>query len=304
MFHGVYQSMLKKLLLFTSAFLSFAFVFLVSLNNQTEQMPLIKDDPYFNATYGETPIEQRGAGVRKWLATGLKISVSGASGSGTIVYYDELSKYAYVQSCGHLWNGSMTAQEGIERKVNCKVITWYHNDQKLPSPKTYTAEVLYYNNGEGEDCSLLRFKPDWTPDYFPIAPEDFIIQPNTKFHSVGCDSGGEVAHYDVTSVGLRKIGPNQSLDLVTTQNSPRPGRSGGGLMTDEFYIAICWGTSDYEGRQNGFFTPHQVFRAYNKKNGYEWLNQIGTSLARQIPIIDRNNPQGKYPKNYVPLPNR
>ncbi len=25
-------------------------------------------------------------------------------------------------------------------------------------------------------------------------------------------------------------------------------------------------------------------------------------LPNQIPIIDRNNPQGKYPKNYIPIP--
>lgn len=29
-----------------------------------------------------------------------------------------------------------------------------------------------------------------------------------------------------------------------------------------------------------------------------------TNLANQIPIIDRNNPQGKYPKDYIPLPQK
>ena len=296
--------MLKKLLFCSSVFLSFAIVLFVYLHKHAERMPLITDDPYAKSTYGAAPIERRDDSVRRWLAAGLKIDVSGASGSGTIIYYDELSKYAYVQSCGHLWNGNMDSKEAARRKVTCKVTTWYYNEQKLSSPKSYTAEVLYYNNVEGEDCSLLKFKPDWIPEYYPIAPEDFVFQKNAKYHSVGCDSGSEVAHYDVTFIGMRKIGPNESLDLVTTENSPRPGRSGGGLMTDEFYVAICWGTSDYQGRQNGFFTPHQVFRAYNKKNGYEWLNLVGSSLARRIPIIDRNNPQGKYPKDYVPLPNR
>lgn len=30
----------------------------------------------------------------------------------------------------------------------------------------------------------------------------------------------------------------------------------------------------------------------------------GTDLANQIPIVDRNNPQGKYPPGYIPLPKK
>ena len=198
----------------------------------------------------------------------------------------------------------MTANEGKRRNIKCTVTTWYHNDEKLSSPKTYNANVIYYNNEEGEDCSLLTFKPDWSPSFFPLAPRDFVIAKDTRFHSVGCDGGREIAHYDVRCVGMRRIGPKQSLDLVTTENSPRPGRSGGGLMSEDFYVAICWGTSDYEGEKNGFFTPIETIREFNQKNGYGWLNEMGDSLARRIPIIDRNGPQGKYPKNYIPLPNR
>jgi hypothetical protein len=93
-------------------------------------------------------------------------------------------------------------------------------------------------------------------------------------------------------------------DLVTTENSPRPGRSGGGLMTENFYVGICWGTSSYSGDGNGFFTPLSTIRQYNKQNGYGWLNEVNISWARMIPIKDRNNPQGEYPKDYIPLPER
>ena len=293
--------MLKKLLFGSSVFLSLFMVFYV-VSSHTERMPLVQDDPYSHLVYGAAPIEQRDIGVRKWLVAGVKINVRGASGSGTIVYYDERNNTAFIQSCGHLWNGSMNAEQCSKKKISCTINVWYHNQEKLPSPKSYPADVIYYNNGEGQDCSLLKFTPDWSPDYFPIAPKDFQFTPNMRLHSVGCDGGSEVAHYDVRVVGLRTF--NGQQDLVTTENSPRPGRSGGGLMNDDFYVAICWGTSDYQGVKNGFFTPLETVRAFNEKNGYGWLNEVGNSLARQIPIIDRNNPQGKYPKDYVPLPSR
>lgn len=267
-----------------------------------DNMPLVEDDPFAAIAYGGAPIEQRGLDVRKWLSPGLKISVTNASGSGTIIYHDEETNYAYVQSCGHLWAGNMTAEEGLIRNRKCRVITWYHNDKKLPSSRTYDADVIYYNNDNGRDVSLLRFKPDWDPDFFPIAPDDYVLRKGAILHSVGCDGGREIAHYEVIYVGMNSA---TWPDLVTTKNSPRPGRSGGGLSSsDGYYIGICWGTSDYSGNGNGFFTPLKTLRYYNEKNGFGWLNDIGRSLARDIPIIDQNNPQGKYPRDYIPLPNR
>lgn len=262
-----------------------------------DHMPLVDDDFFTALAKGGAPREQRGIEYRKWLSPGVKISVSNASGSGTIIYYDYKTGWAWVQSCGHLWSGNMSASEGRRRSLRCKVITWYHNQKKLSGSKSYPAEVLYYNNRSGEDVSLLRFKPNWEPDFFPIAPEDYKFKRDMRLHSVGCDGGREIAHYDVRYIGMR------SNDIVTTENSPRPGRSGGGLTSnDGYFVGVCWGTSDYSGNGNGYFTSLRIIREFNEKNGLGWLNDVGHSLARKIPIIDRNNPQGEYPKDYIPLP--
>ena len=264
--------------------------------NSVEPMPIIKDNIYACLAHGGYPVENRSFNVRKWLSAGVKISVKGASGSGTIIYYE--SEYAYVQSCGHLWNGNMTAIEGESQKLTCEIITWYHNEEKLEKIKTYPAEVIYYTNNKGQDCSLLRFKPDWIPFYFPISPASFRFVPETYLHSVGCDGGREIAHYDVRIIG------EKDMNVITTENSPRPGRSGGGLMSEDYYVGICWGTTDLSGSGNGLFTPLKVVRELNEKNGYGWLNDVSISLARKLPIVDRNNPQGQYPPDYIPLPKK
>jgi hypothetical protein len=263
-----------------------------------DNMPLVNEPPL--AAYAAPPEELRGKDVIKWMKVGLKISVSGSSGSGTIVYYDRDTGYAYVQSCGHLWDGNMSSKDGERRNVTCKVITWYHNDVKLPQPKTYPCEVIYYNNEQGKDCSLSRFKPDWVPDYYPIAPENFLFQKGAILHSIGCDGGREIANYEVVYMGTRG---EPWPDMVTVHNSPRPGRSGGGLLSDEgLYVGICWGTSDYSGTGNGYFTTLKTLRYFNNINGYELLNNVSNSLARKIPVVDRNNPQGSYRHDYIPLP--
>lgn len=269
------------------------------VTNHIDNMPLIDNDPYAALAYGGTPIEQRGSEFRQWLSLGLKIKVSGASGSGTIIYYDEKNNWAYVQSCGHLWSGNMNSEQGLRSNKTCLVEIWYKNEVKLSRSTDFKAEILYYSNDKGRDISLIRFKPDWIPKYLPIAPEDFIYYNNMKLHSIGCDLGTEIAHYEVEVVGLRD---GEWPDLVTTRNSPRPGRSGGGLLTDEYYIGICWGTSSYDGSGNGYFTPLNTIREYNRINGFGWINDAASSLARQIPIIDRNNNQSEYPHEYIPLP--
>lgn len=265
-----------------------------------DNMPLIKGNP--TPQYeSSAPIEQRDEAYRKWLSPSVKISVSGASGSGTIVYYDSSSNTAYVATCGHLWNkGTMSAEEGKRRNLTCKIITWYQNEKKLESTKVYDAKVIFYSHVSGADTALVTFQPDWVPTYFPIAPKEYEYKKGTRVHSCGCDGGREVAHYDVEIIGI------QGNDLVTFRNSPRPGRSGGGLMDDQYYIATCWGTEDYSGSGKGYFTPLSVIHRVFSQNGYDFLLRIppGGSAARELPVVDRNSSQGDYSKEYILLPGR
>ncbi len=261
-----------------------------------DNMPLVQN-PQVNYQGGLAPVEERGPEYRKWLAASVKIRVSGASGSGTIVYYDRTKNKAYVASCGHLRSGSQSFQEGRGRA--CKVETWYHNDKKLSESKIYDAEVLFWSNHPGPDTSLIVFTPDWEPNYFPIAPLDHQIPVGKRVHSCGSDGGRESAHYDVEIVGI------QGKNLVTEYTSPRPGRSGGGLMDERYYSATCWGTSDYDGSGIGYFTPLSGIHSYWSANGHSWLLNISPSggLAQELPIVDHNNPQGRYPKDYIVVPN-
>lgn len=271
-------------------------------SNDVVRMPIVHDTKQHLAFHSYfAPQEDRGPEHRRFLAASVKISVRGGSGSGTICYYDPLEKWAYVISCGHLWSGSRSSEELKKTPETCKITTWYHNDAKLDSPKTYDAEVLFWSNQRGYDSSCLRFKPDWIPDYFPIAPPDYPIKAGNRFHSCGCDGGREVARYDVEFVEFR------GDDLITRINSPRPGRSGGGLLTnDGFYIAICWGTSDTtSGGGVGYFTPlKSIYKVY-QKNGYEWLLNISPGgLAQKIPIFDRLNPNNHFDGDFIPIPRR
>tara|TARA_Y100000034_G_scaffold133308_1_gene198423 strand:+ start:2432 stop:3517 length:1086 start_codon:yes stop_codon:yes gene_type:complete len=264
-----------------------------------DNMPLVEprsDDKPHQTSFA--PQEDRGPEYRRFLAPSLKIRAGGSSGSGTICFYDEIKNEAWVISCGHLWSGNKSASSPPR---DAKVVTWYHNDQKLSEPKTYPAKVIFYSNKRGWDISLLKFQPDWTPEYFPIAPLNYPIKIGMRAHSVGCDGAREVARYDVEVIDLGGNGD----DLRTRRNSPRPGRSGGGLLTEDgYFIGICWGTTAFDGSGTGLFTALGSIHNVYKREGYGWLLDVPPSggMARRIPIRDMEGPQRQYDRKYIPLP--
>lgn len=241
------------------------------------------------------PIEERDEKYLKFLSASVKISVNDSAGSGTICYYDENENIAYVISCGHLWSGNRNYSSSSNEKA--KITVWYHNNQRLPQPKTYEADVLFWSNKRGFDSSLLKFKPDWAPNYFPIA-NDFQSEKDKVLNSLGCDGGKEVARYEV------KFKENRPPDIITYLNSPRPGRSGGGLITNEGkLVGICWGTSDISsGDGIGYFTPISSIKKVFTENKHEWLLNINQQI-NNIEIYDWDNPSKKYDKHFVPIPN-
>ena len=264
-----------------------------------DNMPILERDKFGNEN--PAPIPRRGPEFRKYLAPSVKIAVSGASGSGTIVHYDKKKNLAYVATCGHLWSqGIMSVEEGKKKNMKCKVIIWYHNDNKLDTPRSYDSNVIFYSYVDGQDIALITFTPDWEPNVFPLGPKEYKYVAGQHAHSVGCDAGTEVAHYDIEMIGI------EGDDLVTTKNSPRPGRSGGGLMNDDgYYIGTCWGTQYRDGTGKGYFTPLSVIHKFwSKQKGYEFLLEqkdvVGN--AKQIKIKDHSGKNEEFRPEYILLP--
>jgi hypothetical protein len=243
-----------------------------------ELLPNFQND-FLGAEYKE----DRGLEYINFLAPSAKVTVPGGSGSGTIVYYDEIEGYAYVATCGHLWKpGILTSEQAKIKKLKCYLTFWYNNKNKLDVPQKYEAEVLFYGYVKGCDTALVRFRPDYAPIYFRMGPSNYIYLKGEKVHSMGCDGAREVAHYDMEIIG--EIGKN----LIAIGNSPRPGRSGGGLVDKNgYYIGTCWGTTSVNGDGEGYFTPLKTIYSFWESNGYG--NILLNKDAQKIKIYDRLN---------------
>jgi hypothetical protein len=266
------------------------------MRHSLDNMPVLEALP--KGMYGtNTPIEQRGIEFRKFLSASVKIQVSEGAGSGSIIYYDKENNKAYVASCGHLWkSGILSAEQAKDKKIKCKVIVWYKNEVKLQKPESFDAELIFYSYTNETDTSLVTFSPDWHPKYIPLAPADYKYKIGSTAHSCGCDGGKEVAHYEVKLTDINE-------DVVTIKNSPRPGRSGGGLFDENSYIGTCWGTEFVDGSGTGYFTPiKEIHSFWGKQNGYKFLlsKHLGFK-ARALPIVNKNSKE-EVTQDYILAP--
>lgn len=266
-------------------------------NGHLNSMPIVKTT--LPAIHSSEPVAKRSEEYRFYLQASVRIHSNGSVGSGTICYYDSRKNIAYIISCGHLFNGNKLPNKGRPTYVNIDV--FYKNDKKLEKPQRFRAEVICHDRKE--DISFLKFKPDWDiKQYFAIAPVNYRINEGDIYESTGCDGATETASYTVRI----KEGMTEGTNLVTVENSPRPGRSGGGLLSrDGLYIAIVWGTSALDGSGYGVYVPLRRIHAYARQfEEISWLLDIGgvANVFNDIPMIDDENTPQNYPKGYIPRP--
>ena len=291
--------------------LSFAFVYsgLIAYNHQDttphnppgqqyqQSIPLVRT--YLPAIDNGQPVAKRDVSVRYFLQPSVRIQSGQSYGSGTICYYDEETGDAYVISCGHLFNGTKEPNGRGTRTAHIDV--FYKNNRKLNEPQRFRADVICYDRKE--DISLLRFRPDWQVEhYFPIAPAKYLLRQGDVLESTGCDSSQEVAAYTVEIVE----GMNTGQNLVTKGNSPRSGRSGGGLLSnDGYYLAIVWGTSALDGSGYGFYVPlRRIHKYFSKWQETDWILKVSNyyQIINTIPIIGPDGNPDLFPDGYLPIP--
>ena len=262
----------------------------------TEPKPI----PVILLPYHETETrpgwEERGEEWVQWLAVGVRFP----NGSGTICYYDPDTSYAYVISAGHLFSARELRYDPDRRARMTEIDVFYHNEKKLDKPRSYPCEILCYQNfSDGMwDVALCRFKPDWEIKWYaPIAAKDYKLEKGKYYHSTGCDGLTPVAHYLVKYVEERDRG--SVTEIVTVENGPRGGRSGGGVMTDDNQLVfIC-----SRGNSHAYWTSlQQIHKFLEMEKEFEFLLHVADNVAGAIPVEDVENPNHKFPDGYVPLP--
>ncbi|HEX5102379.1 MAG TPA: trypsin-like peptidase domain-containing protein [Pirellulaceae bacterium] len=178
------------------------------------------------------------------LAASVRLKVEDAAGygfgTGTII--DTHGDEALIVTCGHLFRES-------QGKGRISV------DLFAPGgPQEVPGELLACDLNR--DIALVGIKPGVEVTPAAVAPAGFVVQPQDRVFSVGCDKGADATVRDsqITAVNKYHGKPN-----FTAKGAPIDGRSGGGLFTAQgLLIGICNAADpqDDEGLYAGLASIH------------------------------------------------
>lgn len=191
-------------------------------------------------------------------------------GSGTIIYSD--AKQSLILTCAHIFkeDGRKTPPPS-----QCRMpISVDLFDGVLAGPGKN--QVHYTETVRGEavdydltnDVGLIRIRPGKVLPSAKVVPPHW--QPRERMHmiTVGCSEGHDATAWDTqilrAKAGLKNTGTGETFHVIECKNPPKQGRSGGGLFTDDYYVA---GVCDFADPQHGnglYAEPASIYKLLDR----------------------------------------
>ena len=176
-------------------------------------------------------------------------------GSGTVIYSD--AQQSIILTCAHIFK-----EEGRQTPPpsQCRTpITVDLFDGQLSGPRK---NQVHYTETRPRRGGRLRPDERRRPDPHPAGPGPAVRRRSCRptgsrserMHmiTVGCSEGHEATAWDTVilrpKAGLKNTGTGETFHIIECETAPKQGRSGGGLFTDDGYVA---GVCDFADPQHG-----------------------------------------------------
>ena len=242
----------------------------VSARNDDEDVPANADDvAEYDGQASKGPVNPKPWETVVRIRMKLRNGFEGV-GSGTVIYSD--AKQSLILTCAHIFKeeGRKTPPPSQYRMP----ITVDLFDGVLSGPGKNQVHFTETVRGEAvdydltNDVGLIRIKPGKVLPMARVVPPYW--QPREKMHmiTVGCSEGHDATAWDTqilrAKAGLKNTGTGETFHVIECKNPPKQGRSGGGLFTDDYYVA---GVCDFADPQHGnglYAEPASIYRLLDR----------------------------------------
>ncbi|AGA30438.1 thioredoxin domain-containing protein [Singulisphaera acidiphila] len=218
-------------------------------------------------------------------------------GSGTIIH--STAEESIILTCAHIFKvegRAPTAPANFRLPITIDLFdgVLHSKDEPRVHPvETVKGEAMDYDFDR--DVGLIRIRPGRRLDASRVVPPSWSAQPRMKMFTVGCSEGNDATAWSTTVIkpGV-KLFNNSVYEAIECQFAPKQGRSGGGLYTEEGYLAGVCDFAEPQGQRGYYATPRSIYNILDRNKLmalYTPANKQGGALL----AANRPNSRGSRP---------
>ncbi len=185
-------------------------------------------------------------------------------GSGTIIHSSP--KESLIITCAHIFKLDGRRQAAPSEFPRRIMVDLFDGKLRGTSP----AQVHYVESVEGKaidydftlDVGLIRIQPGKRLAACRVVPAHWQPKSRMRMLTVGCSEGHDATAWHTSIVRPRMQGflaGNSTYEAIECMVAPKQGRSGGGLFTEDGYIAGVCNFAEPQGDHGLYATPRSMY---------------------------------------------
>jgi thiol-disulfide isomerase/thioredoxin len=192
-------------------------------------------------------------------------------GSGTIIY--STPEESLILTCAHIFKVDGRKQAPPSQFPNRIMIDLFDGELQGTQPAT----VHFKEAVEGHavdydftrDVGLIRIRPGRRLDSCRVVPAHWVPKSRMQVLTVGCSEGHDATawHTKISKARIQNfLAGNPTYEAIECDVAPRQGRSGGGLFTDDGYVAGICNFAEPQGNHGLYATPRSIYHLLDRNN--------------------------------------
>jgi thiol-disulfide isomerase/thioredoxin len=239
-------------------------------------------------------------------------------GSGTIISSN--NRETIILTCAHIFKdeGKPTPPAAQFRKP-IKVdlfdgqLGGRGNAKQVHFRETVEGEAIDYDTTN--DVGLIRIRPGKVLPAARVVPPSWTPGEGMEMTTVGCSEGRDATAWSTrimkTNAKLKHTATNETFYVTECEHAPSQGRSGGGLFTEDGYVAGVCDFADPQHKRGLYAVPKSIYKLLDRNEMIALYDPATRAKYEPRPMLaDRGNSRpkesyrGQSPDDDVPAPGR
>lgn len=227
-------------------------------------------------------------------------------GSGTIIH--STPEESLILTCAHIFHLENARRQAPPSKFPRQIIIDLF-DGKLKEQGKQAGKVSYVESVEGRavdydftrDVGLIRIRPGRQLPASRVVPAHWEPQSRMSMLTVGCSEGDNATPWSTAIIAPRRrnfLQGRPDYEAIECLKAPKQGRSGGGLFTNDGYIAGVCDFAEPQGDHGLYATPRSIYTLLNRNE----LTALYAPPTRGSGTLVADRSSGSQPQPYTARP--